>query len=95
MIGVDYYSFRQLLKAATDRGRRIEKRERTRWDAYVKTHQINEVAAIAIASKRFDDPQAVIIDLGGDHDGLYIFSDLEEGCLRLTYEAPAQPESGG
>lgn len=88
MIDVDYYSFRQLLKKASDLGQRIEKRERVRWDAYVKAHQINEVGAVAIASKRFDDPQSVIIDMGGEHDGLYVFSDLEEGCLRLTHEAP-------
>jgi hypothetical protein len=94
MIDVDYYSFRQLLKKAADLGRRIEKRDRARWDAYVKAHNVNEVGALAIASKRFDDPQSVILDLGGEHDGLYVFSDLEEGCLHLTYPAPAVPDSG-
>jgi hypothetical protein len=88
MIDVDYYSFRQLLKKASDLGHRIEKRERARWDAYVKAHHINEVGAIAIASKRFDNPQSIIIDMGGEQDGLYVFSDLEEGCLHLTYETP-------
>lgn len=94
MIDVDYYSFRQLFKKATDLGRRIEKRDRTRWDAYIKTHNINEVGATAIASSRFEAPQSVIIDLGGEHDGLYVFSDLEEGCLRLIYQAPPAPPSG-
>jgi len=94
MIDVDYYSFRQLFKKATDLGGRIEKRDRTRWDAYIKAHNINEVGAIAIASNRFDAPQTVIIDLGGEDDGLYVFSDIEEGCLHLIYQAPpASPSS--
>ena len=85
MIDVDYYSFRQLLKEATDRGGRIEKRDSDRWDAYVKEHKVNEVAARAIAASRFDSPTSVIIHLGGEGDGLYVYSDIEEGCLRLVY----------
>lgn len=84
MIDVDYYDFRQLLKQATDRGGRIEKRDKERWNAYVKEHKINEVAAHAIAATRFDSPTSVIIELGGEGDGLYVYSDLEEGCLRLV-----------
>ncbi|MEX0731304.1 MAG: hypothetical protein WED00_15825 [Aquisalimonadaceae bacterium] len=84
MIDVDYYSFRQLLKQATDRGGRIEKRDTERWNAYIKEHKINEVGARAIAATRFDSPTSVIIALGGEGDGLYVYSDMEEGCLRLV-----------
>lgn len=92
MIDVDYYSFRQLFKRATDLGCRIEKRDRERWDAYVKAHNINEIGATAIASSRFDSPESVIIDLGGEHDGLYVFSDMEEGCLHLVFQDPTPAE---
>lgn len=86
MVEVDYYSFRQLLREAADRGGRIEKRDTQRWQEYVKTHNINEVGATAIARTRFEEPTPVIIELGGERDGLYIYSDLEEGCLRLVLQ---------
>lgn len=87
MVDVDYYSFRQLLKEATDRGGRIETRDTERWNTYIKTHKLNATAARAIAATRFDSPDSVIIDLGGDRDGLYVYSDLEEGCLHLEYQS--------
>lgn len=85
MVDVDFYSFRRLLKEATQRGGRIDKRDTQRWNAYVKEHKVNEVAARAIAATRFDSPTPVIIELGGEGDGLYVYSDIEEGCLRLVY----------
>ncbi|PWG63267.1 hypothetical protein DEM34_09335 [Spiribacter halobius] len=84
MVEVDYYSFRQLLREAAHRGGRIEKRDTRRWNDYVRAHNINEVGATAIARSRFEEPTPVIIDLGGERDGLYLYSDLEEGCLRLV-----------
>lgn len=84
MVEVDYYNFRQLLREAADRGARIEKRDKQRWDAYIKEHKLNEVGAMAIARSRFEEPTPVIVDLGNDQDGLYLYSDLEEGCLRLV-----------
>lgn len=86
IVDVDYYGFRQLLREAADRGGRIEKRDASRWAEYVKEHRINEVAAMAIARNRFESPTPVIIALGGEQDGLYIFDDLEEGCVRLVMQ---------
>lgn len=87
MIEVDYYNFRQLLKEATNRGARIDKRDKRRWEAYIKEHNLNEVSATAIARSRFEEPTPVIVDLGRDQDGLYLYSDLEEGCLHLVTQA--------
>ncbi|MCO6440098.1 MAG: hypothetical protein J5I81_03215 [Nitrococcus mobilis] len=86
MVEVDYYSFRQLLREAVTRGGRVEKCDTQRWNAYVKQHKINEVGATTIAHTRFDAPTPVIIDLGSERDGLYFYSDLEEGCLRLVFQ---------
>lgn len=86
MVEVKYYSFRQLLREAAKRGGRVEKRDTQRWNAYVREHRINEVGATTIARERFDEPVPVIIDLGGEQDGLYFYSDLEEGCLRLIFQ---------
>ncbi len=52
----------------------------------MKAHNINEVGATAIARTRFEEPTPVIIDLGGERDGLYLYSDMEEGCLRLVLQ---------
>ncbi|WP_440996016.1 hypothetical protein [Arhodomonas sp. SL1] len=86
LVEVDYYSFRQLLREAANRGGRIDKRDANRWADYVKTYNINEVGATAIARQRFEEPTPVIINLGGTRDGLYLYSDIEEGCLRLVVQ---------
>lgn len=83
VVDFDYYRFLQILRRATNTGARIEKSE-TRWSDYITRHGINEVAAAAIARQKFEDATAVIIDEGGDSDGLYFYSKNEEGCLRLV-----------
>ena len=83
VIDFDYYQFIGLLRRATDAGARIEKGD-ARWAQYVKTHQINEVAASSIAKQKFEKSVPVIINEGKDTDGLYFFSKNEEACLRLT-----------
>lgn len=87
MVEVNYYNFRQLLREAADRGALIDKRAQVRWQAYIKVHNLNEVAAMVIARSRFEKPTPVIVDLGSAQDGLYLYSDLEEGCLRLVPHA--------
>lgn len=84
MVDVDYYRFRRLLRAANDAGGRIEKRDANRWKAYVAEHNINEVGATAIANSHFESVTPVIIDMGGEDDGLYLYSDIEESALCLV-----------
>ena len=83
VVDFDYYRFLQVLRRATNAGRRIEKSD-ARWPDYITQHGINEVAAGAIARQKFEDATAVIIDEGRDTDGLYFFSKNQEGCLRLV-----------
>ena len=83
VIDFDYYQFLGLLRRATDAGARIEKGD-ARWAQYVKTHQINEVAAASIARQKLEKPVAVIINEGKDTDGLYFYSKNEEACMRLV-----------
>jgi hypothetical protein len=83
VIDFDYYQFLGLLRRATDAGARIEKGD-ARWAEYVKTHQINEVAASSIAKQKLEKPVAVIINEGRDTDGLYFFSKNEEASVRLV-----------
>ena len=83
VIDFDYYQFIGLLRRATDAGARIEKGD-ARWVEYVKTHQINEVAASSIAKQKFEKSVPVIINEGRDTDGLYFYSKNEEACVRLV-----------
>lgn len=84
VIEVDYYEFAKMLRRATDAGAKIERADKAAWAAYVKDHQINEVAATAIAQQKFEKATPVILAEGADTDGLYFHSKDEEGCLRLV-----------
>ena len=83
VVEFDYYQFLNLMRRATDAGSRIDKGD-VRWTEYVKAHQINEVAATAIARQKFENVVPVIVAEGKDTDGLYFYSKNEEGCLRLV-----------
>ncbi len=84
IVEYDYYKFLQILRRASDSGRRIDKSDAERWDRYVRERHVNEVAATAIAREKFEQVEPVILDEGRDTDGLYFFSRNEEGCLKLT-----------
>lgn len=84
VVDFDYYQFLGLLRRATDVGARLEKKDGARWDDYIKAHGINEIAATAIAKRKFEGAVAVILAEGKDTDGLYFYSKNEEGCLHLV-----------
>jgi hypothetical protein len=84
VVEYDYYQFLQQLRRATDTGKRINKADAGRWAKYVTDKGINEVAATAIAKQKFESVVPVILDEGRETDGLYFFSQNEEGCLRLV-----------
>ncbi|MEJ0035904.1 MAG: hypothetical protein WDO68_07460 [Gammaproteobacteria bacterium] len=83
VVEFDYYQFMQLLRRATDAGKRMDRSD-PGWADYVRQHGINEVAATAIARQKFESAVPVIIAEGLDSDGLYFHSKNEEACLRLV-----------
>jgi hypothetical protein len=84
VVEYDYYQFLNQLRRATDSGRRIDKSDAERWSKYISAKTINEIAATAIAKQKFERAVPVILDEGRETDGLYFFSQHEEGCLRLV-----------
>jgi hypothetical protein len=83
VVEFDYYQFINMMRRATDAGSRIDKGD-ARWSDYIRSNNINEVAATAIARQKFENAVPVIVAEGRDTDGLYFYSTTEEGCLRLV-----------
>lgn len=82
IVDVDYYEFKDHLAKATREGGRIEKSDKERWKAYVKQHQINEVAMLHWGRSKYDTVEAVILDCGNEWDGFYVYSKDEEAALK-------------
>ncbi len=83
---VDYHDFVAQLRKATDKKCRIEKKEKEKWAAYVKLHQVLEPSCFAYARSYGSaaKPQAVIIQSGGSWDGYYVYSDDDMFCLKFV-----------
>ena len=90
VVDCDYYQIVKLMRQATDVGARIDKGQ-PRWAEYIRTHEINEVAATAIARQKFEKPVAVILAEGLDTDGLYFYSTDEEAAVRLVSADATKP----
>lgn len=86
MIQTDYYGFRQLYREALGRGAAISQTDDSRWRDYIAAHSINEFGALAIARGRMSGPVPVIVALGEDRDGFYVYSEDDEICLRLVFQ---------
>lgn len=85
LIETDYGEFRRLLREVSGRGGLIRPADEVRWQEYVRSRQINEFGALAIAKGRFEAPVPVILDVGAETDGLYVYSESEEICLRMVF----------
>lgn len=83
---VNYYEFMANLRRATDAGGRIEPTDREKWAAYIKSKNVNEVAFLHLAGKKYSNVKGVIIDQGGDWDGFYAYSVDDEACLKWEQE---------
>ncbi len=82
MIDVDYSLFMNRLKKAGTDGHRIEKKDRERWKAYVKKHNVKEAASQVHARAICDNMTPVIIDSDDSWNGYYLFSKREQICLK-------------
>lgn len=83
VVDFDYYQFVTLLRRASDAGKRIDSTD-ARWKETIQAQGINEIAATAIARQKFERAVPVILAEGKETDGLYFYSQDEEGCLRLV-----------
>ena len=82
IVPVDYHQFLAELRKATDAGKRIDASDKARWSAWVKLNNIREASFKSVGSNQFDDLKAVIIDDAGAWGGYYLYTSVEEACLK-------------
>lgn len=82
----NYFEFKAALQSATDSGNRIEPAEKDRWKHWVRENKIQEAAFRSMASQKFENPTAVILDEEGPWGGYYIYTPVEEICLKWCWE---------
>jgi len=80
-----YPEFSQILRHATNTGKKIEKGDKEAWMNYVKKHNVPE-PAMTIKGKAgtlSGKIRRVIIEGDGESDGYYVFSPDEQFCLKF------------
>lgn len=81
-----YFEFKSALQRAADQGTRIEPKDKVRWKAWVRANKVQEAAFKTLASRKFEEVRSVIIDDDSDWGGYYIYTTVEEACLKWTRE---------
>jgi hypothetical protein len=78
----NYHEFLVELRAAADRGNRIETKEKERWKDWVRANKVQEAAFKSIAERKYEGIRPVIIDEDGPWRGYYLYTVAEEACLK-------------
>jgi hypothetical protein len=79
---VEFWSFLDALRAASDNHQKIEPKDKDAWKAYLKAHRMSEPMLEEFAKARFMEYQKVIIKADSEWDGFYIYSVDDEGALK-------------
>jgi len=82
----NYFEFKVALQQGADGGSRIEPAEKDRWKAWVRHHKIQEAAFRSMATQKFENPRAVILDDEGPWGGYYLYTIEEEVCLKWCWD---------
>jgi hypothetical protein len=82
----NFFEFQAALRRAEDQGSCILPSDKQRWKSWVRENKVQEAAFRSIAQRRFDEPKAVILDEEGPWRGYYLYTPVEEVCLKFTRE---------
>jgi len=82
IIEQNYFEFSNALRAASDKGTKLEPRDKDRWKAYVTEHRIQEAAFKSLADKKYEGMTPVIINEDGAWQGYYMYTTAEEAVLK-------------
>lgn len=86
IIEIDYQDFLKALRHATDAKKKIEKNEKEAWVAFVKKHEVPEAGMTvhAMSKAMSGKIKSVVIDGVGAANGYYIYSTVDQFCLKYT-----------
>ena len=87
MIDVEYDDFVNRLKAAAATGQRIERRDRTKWLAYIRENRVLEGACMVHGRSVSESIVPVIIDSNDEWNGFYVFSKDDLVCLKFQRDS--------
>ena len=82
----NYFEFKTALRSATDAGNRLEPGDKDKWKAWVRENKVQEAAFKSMASHKFENPKAVILDDEGPWGGYYLYTPEEEICLKWCWD---------
>lgn len=82
---VDYFDFQVALRKAIDTGHRIDKTDKERWGEYVRKNSVPEAAMAKRGAGLLVGGRAevVIINDNGEWEGYYVYSTLDQACLKF------------
>lgn len=78
----NYFEFSNALRSASDRGTKLEPRDKERWKAWVHENRIQEAAFKSLADKKYEGMTPVIIDEESAWQGYYMYTTDEEAVLK-------------
>lgn len=84
---VNYFDFLEILKHATNLGKKIEKTDKDRWTSFVRENKVPEAglkvhAAAGVMSGKIKE--VIIEGIKDTTDGYYLYSDDEQFCLKYS-----------
>ena len=82
IVDQNYFEFFNALRAASDKGNKIEPRDKENWKAWVNEHRIQEAAFKSLADKKYEGMTPVIINEDGPWGGYYMYTTDEEAVLK-------------
>ena len=78
----NYFEFSSALREASDRGNKLEPRDKVNWKAWVAEHRVQEAAFKSLADKKYEGMKPVIINEDGAWGGYYMYTIDEEAVLK-------------
>lgn len=82
----NYFEFTNALRAASDRGNKLEPHDKATWKAWVSENHVQEAAFKSIADKKYEGMKPVIINEDGAWRGYYMYTTEEEAVLKWVRE---------
>ena len=78
----NYFEFQNALRSASDRGEKLEPRDKDAWKEWVRANRIQEAAFKSLADKKYEGMTPVIINDDGPWQGYYMYTTEEEAVLK-------------